>query len=277
MGKTGLRWVLAANPSLMTLDGTRTYLVGRDRPVVIDPGPPLESHLGAVLQILDGVSPLAILLTHAHPDHAGAAEALANSTGAPVWLGMRAPAGTGRLPRVDRLASDGDRLETDAGVLRIVPTPGHSPEHVCVLWTVPGESGPGDLFAGDMFLGSGDTTLVAAPEGNLEDYLRSLDVVEELGPSVIYPAHGEPMADFRNVVGRYRRHRFERIEQVRMALEEDRTWEADALLERVYGRSLDPRLRAAARESIEAILEYLHLQPTSLVERSVKELPGDRR
>src|SRR5690606_8820458 len=116
---SGLRRVRADNPSPMTLDGTYTYLVGRRRPVVIDPGPPLESHVRRVLDLLAGETPLAIVLTHAHADHSGAAEALARATGAPVWLGAGAHGGASRLPRIDRLVGRGDHLETDVGILEI--------------------------------------------------------------------------------------------------------------------------------------------------------------
>ena len=135
------RVLQAANPSPMTLDGTRTFIVGRERPVVIDPGPDAPRHLDAIERALGGAVPVAILLTHAHGDHADAAAPLAARTGAPVWRG-----------------SDGDEVNTDAGPLRAIATPGHTPEHLAFLWDR-------QLFAGDAFMGGSDTTLVAPPEG----------------------------------------------------------------------------------------------------------------
>ena len=81
-----IRSLLAPNPGAMTLDGTRTYVVGRKRPAVVDPGPHHPAHLRAILAALDGAAPIAILLTHSHSDHSALAPALAAETGAPVMI-----------------------------------------------------------------------------------------------------------------------------------------------------------------------------------------------
>lgn len=213
----------------MTLDGTRTYLIGYAQPAVIDPGPHDSGHLRAILDALDGARPAAILLTHSHPDHAPLASVLAREMGSPV--------------------TQGD-VETDAGAIRAVPTPGHTPDHVCFLW---GDS----LFVGDLFMGEGDTTLVAAPEGNLRQYLHSLERVREIAPRVLYPGHGLPIPDPAKAVGRYRRHREERIQQVRDAMRRTRSSDPAVLVRAVYGPDLHPGLRAAAEGSVRAILDYL--------------------
>lgn len=242
-----LRTLLAPNPSPMTLDGTRTFVVGRERPVVIDPGPEIAEHVDAVLAALDGRTPVAILLTHGHGDHADAAPTLAARTGAPV----RARSGAAEP------LGDGDVVESDAGTLAAIATPGHAPDHLCFHWQGPGAGGGGVLFAGDLFMGQGDTTLVAPPEGDLADYLRSLDRVEALAPGSILPAHGPAIADPPAAVARYRAHRMQRILQVADALRRLGPCGPGALLEEVYGATLHPGLRAAAEGSLFAILEYL--------------------
>ena len=90
------RTLIAPNPSAMTLDGTRTFIVGRERPAVIDPGPDDPAHLRAILDALGGASPAAILLTHSHGDHVGDAKAiaLANDT----RYGLAAYVWTNNLP-----------------------------------------------------------------------------------------------------------------------------------------------------------------------------------
>ena len=213
----------------MTLDGTWTFLVGNSRPAVIDPGPDDPRHLRAILDALGGAAPVAILLTHRHPDHAALADRLAAETGAPIGQG---------------------RAETDAGPLEPVPTPGHTPDHVCFRW---GEA----LFVGDLLMGEGDTTLVAFPEGNLRAYLESLQRVSRLSPRVMYPAHGPTIKDPETAIGRYLRHREARIQQVREAIQRSGSSEPTELVGEVYGPDLHPALRGAAEDSVRAILDYL--------------------
>lgn len=262
-----LQTILAPNPSPMTLDGTRTFIVGRERPAVIDPGPDDPSHLDAILAALDGRTPVAILLTHGHGDHSDAAPALATRTGVPVRM-----AAGGLGVRIDELSArrlaDGERIETDAGALTAVATPGHAPEHVCFLWTGgPAEHGRA-LIAGDMFMGGGDTTLVAPPEGSLTDYLASLDRLQALRPGAIHPAHGPTIADGMEAIRRYRAHRARRTEQVVRALRHGPAAPGE-LIDRVYGAELHPQLRGAAEGSLRAILA--HLADTGRVRAS-----GDR-
>jgi glyoxylase-like metal-dependent hydrolase (beta-lactamase superfamily II) len=253
-----LRTLLAPNASPMTLDGTRTFLVGRERPVVIDPGPAVAAHLDAIVDALGGATPSAILLTHGHPDHAGAAPALRERTGAPVMMA----AGALSLPipaeSVDRWIGTGHLVETDAGYVQAVATPGHAPEHLAFLWRGAGEaSGERALFVGDLMMGVGDTTLVMPPEGDLRSYLQSLAVVATLGPRVILPAHGPAIDDPNASVARYVSHREQRVAQAAEALARCGPAHPGDLVLAVYGSALHPELRPAAEGSLTAILSYL--------------------
>jgi hydroxyacylglutathione hydrolase len=241
----------------MTLDGTRTFLVGRDRPVVIDPGPADPAHLAEIERALDGRAPVAILLTHAHPDHADGSGALARETGAPV-LAARGAAGPGYAPGlVTEWIGDGAVVETDAGPVRAVATPGHAAEHLAFhLPAGPGAAG-GVVFVGDLLMGFGDTTWVAPPEGDLAAYLRSLQRVEALGAGVLYPAHGPALPEPRAAIARYRAHRMERIGQVRAAVAAMPGASPAELVSTVYGPDLHPALVPAAEGSVLAILAYL--------------------
>jgi len=246
-----LRTLIAPNPGPMTLDGTRTFIVGWEQPAVIDPGPSAGPHLDHILAALGGRRPVAILLTHAHGDHSELAEPLAAETGAPVMIAP-GTAHPGDDPVVSRWLEDGDAIHTDAGTLQVVATPGHAADHVCFHW-----HDRGALFVGDLLMGEGDTTLVAPPEGDLAAYLRSLDRVASLSATVLYPAHGPALTDPAEAVARYRRHREARIAQVVHALRLGGPARPRELLDAVYGADLHPSLRLAAEGSLHAILGYL--------------------
>ena len=231
----------------MTLDGTRTYIVGSERPVVIDPGPDDPEHVQALIAALDGTSPVAILLTHAHPDHAEAAIPLARATGAPVQMARGA---LSSAPPADVWLEDGDQVETDAGTLVALVTPGHVPEHLCFAW--------GDaIFVGDLLMGEGDTTLVAPPEGDLAAYLDSLDRIDARAATILYPTHGSPIRAPHETVPRFRRHREKRIVSALAALRSAGASGPGGLLDAVYGESVPAGLRPAAEASLAAVLQYL--------------------
>ncbi|HEX8829861.1 MAG TPA: MBL fold metallo-hydrolase [Longimicrobium sp.] len=247
-----LKTLLAPNASPMTLDGTWTFIVGAERPVVIDPGPADPAHRDAILTALGGARPLAILLTHSHGDHSQLAPELARATGAPL---MMAPGAVNRqvdAAAVDRWLAEDDVFGTDAGDLHVVATPGHAPEHVSFHWR-----STGALFVGDTFMGQGDTTLVSPPEGDLAAYLDTLERVAALSPSILYPAHGPPITPAAAAIERYRQHRETRIAQVVHALRRGGPSHTAGLIDTVYGSELHPALRTAAQGSLEAILGYL--------------------
>ena len=275
MGALAPRVVLARNPSPMTLDGTRTFLVGRARPVVIDPGPALPEHLAAVEEALGGARPATILLTHGHADHAGSAVALAERTGAPLLMGRGALSSGVPDAAVARWLADGDEVESDAGTLRAVATPGHAPEHLSFLWSQEGDGSV--LFVGDHLMGEGDTTLVASPEGELGAYLDSLERLRAVGADALFPAHGPPLRDPGEALARYREHRLARIGQVRAALRRGGAALPEALVRRVYGAELHPGLVAAAEGSLRAILHYLEARGEVRRDRSGSYAPAGER
>jgi glyoxylase-like metal-dependent hydrolase (beta-lactamase superfamily II) len=231
--------------------------VGRARPTVIDPGPADLAHLEAVARALGGHTPVAVLLTHSHADHAAGALSLAEATGAPLMMASGALSTPFNTQKVARWLKDGDVVETDVGSLRAVATPGHAPEHLCFHWTGGEAPAGGALFVGDHLMGSGDTTLVAPPEGDLGVYLDSLHKIDALEAEVMYPAHGGVIRNPSVTVDRYLKHRGERIEQVVRALRRAGPSSARGIVDAVYGAGLDPALRDAAEASLGAILAFL--------------------
>ena len=234
-----LRYRIAPNPSPMTLDGTRTYLVGEKRVALIDPGSSSGAHLDALANDIADARLEAVLVTHEHPDHATGAQDLAARFDAPVrGLG----AGTLR---------EGDEIATDAGPLRALHTPGHTPDHVAFDWREGGA-----IFVGDLMMGGQWTSLVAPPEGDLADYLRSLQRLRSLDRRTLIPAHGPAFSDAAAAIDAYVQHRMDRQRQVIDALSGGPA-DADAILARVYGSEVQPELRAAARAALDAYLAHL--------------------
>lgn len=204
----GLRVVLAPNPSPMTHWGTNTFLLGEGDVAVIDPGPASAPHLAAILAALrPGERISHIFVTHAHLDHSPLARPLAEATGAPVLA--FGPASAGRSPRMaaladlgqglgggegldhafapDAILAPGDRVSGRGWALEAIHTPGHLGGHLCLGW---GER----LFTGDHVMGWAPS-LVSPPDGDMTDYLRSLEIVATGPWRQGYPAHGAPLPD----------------------------------------------------------------------------------
>jgi glyoxylase-like metal-dependent hydrolase (beta-lactamase superfamily II) len=241
--------VLAPNPSGMTLDGTNTYLVGAPgsgQAVVVDPGPALDEHLAAVQAALAArqARVVAVLVTHHHADHAEAALPWGGHFGAPVAAADPAVAG----PQ-GRVLTPGDRLALAGTTIGIVPTPGHTADHLAFRL----ESGA--VLVGDHVLGRG-TSVVTHPEGDVVAYLESLRRVHDLGPSALYCGHGpELTVDPGAVLAYYAAHRAWRERQLLDALSGGPRM-VDQLVAEVYA-AVPRELWPAAAQSTRATLAKL--------------------
>lgn len=250
-GTERARCVLAPNPSPMTLDGTNTWVIaepGSAAAVVIDPGPLDEGHLQRVCQTVAQASQrvAVIVLTHRHSDHSAGAARLAELTGAPV----RAVDPAQRLG--DEGLAAGDVLTAAGCELRVVATPGHTSDSVCLLLAADGA-----VLTGDTVLGRGTT--VIAEDGSLADYLDSLhrlrSLADETGLRVLLPGHGPLLARPADTLDYYLEHRAERLAEIRDALAAgDRT--PAQIVARVYAEV--PRaVWPFAQSSVRAQLDYL--------------------
>ena len=221
---------------------------------MVDPGPDMENHIRALSAALKPALEVRILLTHSHSDHAGAACALARKTGASLFApaSHQFPEGTDVI--VETL-TDGDRVPTDHGDLVTVEIPGHTRNHLAFHWAQAGA-----LFVGDLLLGRGNTTWIGEYPGCVEDYLNSLEKVEALGASVLYPSHGPPVTSPSYTLGLYRRHRLDRLEEVRAARREYPEADPVELATAIYGREIPPKLVKAAKASVAAALFHLDCQ-----------------
>jgi glyoxylase-like metal-dependent hydrolase (beta-lactamase superfamily II) len=243
--------VLAPNPSLMTLDGTNTWLVaepGSATAIVIDPGPADEGHLQRICAVAAtrGQRVADIVLTHRHVDHSAGAPRLAELTGAPV----RAVDPAHRLGSEGLVA--GDVLDSGGCELRVIFTPGHTSDSVSL--EIPADA---VVLTGDTVLGRG--TAVISDDGSLGDYLDSLQRLRALAESTdlrkLLPGHGPLLADPAAVLDFYLAHRAERLDEVRAAIAAGDTAPA-AIVARVYA-AVDQRLWRFAESSVRAQLRYL--------------------
>ena len=250
-----VRRVLAPNPSPFTYEGTQTYIVGTGEVAVIDPGPDLPEHVEAIIEVTGGERVAAILCTHTHRDHSPAARILSAATGAPVVgcapltledEGPRADAAFDIHYRPDRILADGDRIEGEGWTLEAVATPGHTSNHLC--FALPQERA---LFTGDHVM-AWSTTVVAPPDGDMADYMGSLEKLLGRDDSVYYPAHGDPVEKPRRLVRGLLGHRRHREGQILRHLSRgDRSIEA---MVAVMYKGIDARLHGAAGRSVLAHL-----------------------
>lgn len=263
----GVARLLAPNPSPYTSTGTQVHLVGRDEVAVIDPGPTDAAHLDALVAAIAGRPLAAILITHTHRDHSPGARPLAERTGAPVIgcapLVVEGEQETGfdRSYAPDRVLADGDSVTVDGRTLTAVHTPGHTSNHLCFA-----DDAAGILFSGDHVMGW-STSVVIPPDGDMGDYVASLEKLRGRNDRRYYPAHGEPVDDPQRLVRGMITHRVQRERQILRLVGDGRRSVSDIVAAAYPG--LDPRLLPAAGASVLAHL--LDLQRRGLVQQAMEQ------
>lgn len=251
--------LLAGNPGPMTLEGTVSWLLrapGHEGAIVVDPGPDLRAHQEA----LAAAGPIElVLITHRHGDHTDGIDALHELTGAPVRAALEEHC------RAAPPLHDGERVSAAGVQVEVLATPGHTSDSLSLRVLDDAALGEGPLagaaafapiLTGDTVLGRG-TTMLDHPDGTLGDYLASLDRLEAAADGPGLPAHGDPLPDLAATCRELRRHRLERLAEVRAALEELGSEASPAeLAARIYP-DVPEQVRAAAQRSIEAQLAHL--------------------
>jgi glyoxylase-like metal-dependent hydrolase (beta-lactamase superfamily II) len=265
-----VRMFTAPNPGPMTLSGTHTFFIGQDPCYILDPGPDLPAYQDALAEELrrDSRRPVAILLSHAHPDHAPGATRLRTDLKVPVWASPLMPPDRRRILGVDSLYEADQSFPLGNDTLHVISSPGHTADHAA-FWL----EGARILFAGDTILGHG-TTLVAPPEGDMRAYMATLERMRALDPRIIAPGHGPLILDPSARIEEYVRHRVERERQTLLALQDGPASLTD-LVGRIYA-DVDSSLHTMAAGSLQA--QLLKLEAEGKVRRSgdrYERVPGD--
>ena len=257
----GVRRIVVNNPGPYTFLGTNSYVVGSGEVAVIDPGPAEPSHLEAIAAAIKGERLTHILITHSHRDHCDGARGLQALAGGKI--AAFGPTGTARgagAPGLsydfvdpdfvpDRKLADGDTVRGRDFALDVLHMPGHAPDHLCFALV-----GKRTMFTGDHVMGW-NTTVIAPPEGDLAQFLASLERLMQRHDKMFLPGHGGRIQTPQRVVKAYIMHRKWR-EQTILACLEEGICTVPRIVARLYG-TLDAGLKGAAALSVLAHLQYL--------------------
>ncbi|MGB0505481.1 MAG: MBL fold metallo-hydrolase [Pikeienuella sp.] len=225
--------ITAPNASPMTFTGTQTYLVGDQDLTVIDPGPADEAHVKSIVDAVQtGQRIRTILVTHTHVDHSPAARMLQKLTSAPVLA--FGPHGKGVSEQMQSFAADsgllgggegadrdfkptaeladGDVIRSGNITFKAIHTPGHLSNHLC--YSIKDAA----IFTGDMIMGWA-TSMVSPPDGDMTDFMASLEKLKNIGGGIFYPGHGHPITDPAGMIEWQIKHRYERETAIIRALQ----------------------------------------------------------
>lgn len=255
-----IRRVICNNPGPFTYVGTGTYIVGRGEVAVIDPGPDDAVHLEAILAATSGEKISHIVITHHHSDHSPLAAPLQAVTGAPIYGcavvshdeddgGVKMEAGHDLAFRPDVSLCGGGEVSGPGWTLEAIPTPGHTSNHLC--YALAEET---CLFSGDHIMGW-STTVITPPDGDMTDYLASLELIKARRFSTLWPTHGPPIRDVAAFIDGYIAHRQERVDQILNALTTGPA-KISELVPRLY-TDVDAKLWPAASRSMLAAMIHL--------------------
>jgi glyoxylase-like metal-dependent hydrolase (beta-lactamase superfamily II) len=214
-----IRRVIARNPSPFTFHGTGTYILGHGKVAVIDPGPPLEEHVEAIVGATQGEEITHMLVTHTHNDHSPACRLLRERCDAKTY--GYGPHGAGKLEagvkveeggdmefKPDVKVRHGDVIEGDGWSVECVYTPGHTSNHMC--FALDEER---TLFTGDHIM-AWSTSIISPPDGDMKSYMASLDLLLERDDDLYWPTHGPSVIETKKHVEAFIEHRRERERQI---------------------------------------------------------------
>ena len=259
----GVRRVMADNPGPFTFKGTMSYIIGRGKVAIVDPGPADDKHIAALLDAVRKETVTHIFVTHTHRDHSPAVPAIKAATGATVYA--EGPHRTARPLRIgeqkrldssgdldfrpDVMLKDGEVVTGDGWSVEAITTPGHCANHMAYAL-----KGTDVLFAGDHVMGWA-TTIVAPPDGAMSDYMASLNKLAKRPEQIYFPGHGPAIKEATRFVNYLILHRKAREDTILHRLGKGET-DIPGIVRASY-IGIDPRLIGAAGLSVLAHLEDL--------------------
>ena len=256
----GIRRLVARNPSPFTLYGTGTYILGRGKVAVIDPGPADTAHIAALIDGLDGETITHLLVTHTHMDHSPGCRLLREHTDAKSYA--YGPHGAGKLEtgvpveeggdmefKPDWRVRHGDLIHGDSWSVECVYTPGHTSNHMCYQLR-----GTDALFTGDHVMGW-STSIISPPDGDMAAYMASLNLLLERDDRVYWPTHGPCITDPKPLVRAFIAHRREREQQILDCIG-DGVYRIEEMVPLIYA-DLPQFMHPAAARSVLAAAVYL--------------------
>jgi ribonuclease/clavin/mitogillin len=216
----GLSMLSVRTPTLPPATHTNAFLVGTQELALVEPASPYEDEVERLAGWVEAQRVLGkrlrwILLTHHHPDHAGGAAALRRRLGVPLLAHARTVERLTGKVQIDRVLEHGERVTLDGPQpleLEVLHTPGHAPGHLCFL-----EPRSRSVIAGDMIAGVG-TIVVDPVDGDMQQYLDSLQQLDALDAARLLPAHGLPIETPRARLRFYVQHRLSREAKIADAL-----------------------------------------------------------
>lgn len=252
-----IRRVIANNAGPFTFKGTGTYIIGRGEVAVIDPGPYDEEHIAALQRALKGETVTHIVVTHTHRDHSPGVQLLQPATGAPSYgygphaggAGPEHSEGGDTEFDPDVVVKDGDLIKGKDWTLEAVHTPGHTSNHLCFAFKEENV-----LFSGDHVMGW-STTVVTQPDGDMGDYMRSLEKLHKRDEAAYWPTHGAAITDPKSHVAGLIAHRQHREDQIEACLKKGQNT-IEEMVAAMYV-DLDPRLVGGARRSVQSHLIHM--------------------
>lgn len=256
-----VRRITAGNGSVFTGPGTNTYLVGKEEVTVIDPGPAMQEHIDVITAAAPNIKQ--ILVTHTHPDHSPGVRLLKENLDIPAY-GMLTNSSKNQDQTFspERILDDGEVFQEEEFSIEVVHTPGHASNHLCFILKEEKL-----IFTGDHIM-NGSTVVIGPPDGNMKQYIQSLEKLKDYDIEKIAPGHGELLENPHEVADWIINHRLEREKKVFQALREATKGTPDSLVEKVYD-DVDSSLFPIAKASLLAHL--IKLEEDQLIYSSGEE------